>query len=90
MTSHASDPTKIVEDDTALVAPVVQELLPAPSVMNAVRSLADLPRLLLLDSAVFHSERGRYSFLMADPCEQAEWNAPDLKCDPFAALRQWS
>ncbi len=71
-------------------APVVQELRPVPRVMDAVRSLADLPRLLLLDSAAVHSERGRYSFLMADPCDTEELTAADRTRDPFTRLRGWS
>lgn len=58
--------------------------------MDAVRSVADLPGLLLLDSAAMHSARGRYSFLMADPCDYEELTAIDRSRDPLTRLRRWS
>ncbi len=70
--------------------PVVQELRPVPRVMDALRSLADLPGLLLLDSAAVHGTRGRYSFLMADPCDYEELTAGACSRDPLARLRRWS
>jgi len=52
------------------MAVVVEELIPAPEPMEVARRLAHLPHLLFLDSAQRHAERGRYSYVMADP---ADW-----------------
>jgi len=51
------------------MAVVVEELIPAPEPMDVARKLAHLPHLLFLDSADRHPERGRYSYVMADPVE---------------------
>ncbi|MCZ2340281.1 MAG: aminodeoxychorismate synthase component I [Bacteroidales bacterium] len=47
--------------------PLVTELIPAPEPWDVARSLAHWPHLLFLDSADRHPERGRYSYVMADP-----------------------
>src|SRR5262245_2840061 len=49
--------------------PLVEELTPAPDPFETARQFAHLPHLLFLDSAEKHSERGRYSFVAADPIE---------------------
>jgi para-aminobenzoate synthetase component 1 len=49
------------------MAPLVEELTPAPDPFETARRFAHLPHLLFLDSADRHSARGRYSFLSADP-----------------------
>ncbi|OWK40599.1 aminodeoxychorismate synthase component I [Fimbriiglobus ruber] len=51
------------------VPPLVEELIPCPDPWDVARRLAHLPRLLFLDSADRHPERGRYSYVMADPVE---------------------
>lgn len=51
----------------ALNRPLVEELSPPPDPWLAARRLADLPRLLFLDSATPGTTLGRYSFLCADP-----------------------
>jgi para-aminobenzoate synthetase component 1 len=51
------------------MAVVVQELIPAPEPIEVARKLAHLPHLLFLDSAERHAERGRYSYVTADPVE---------------------
>jgi para-aminobenzoate synthetase component 1 len=51
------------------MAVVVEELIPAPEPMDVARKLAHLPHLLFLDSAERHAERGRYSYVMADPVQ---------------------
>ncbi len=50
--------------------PLAVELVPAPDPWAVARKLAHLPHLLFLDSAEQHAERGRYSYISADP---AEW-----------------
>ena len=50
--------------------PLVVELMPAPDPWKVARRLAHLPHLLFLDSAEDHPDRGRYSYVTADP---AEW-----------------
>ena len=67
--------------------PLVEELVPAPDVMAAVRAVSGWPHLLLLDSALQREPVGRFSFLMADPVET--WTLDEAKFgdDPFASLR---
>jgi para-aminobenzoate synthetase component 1 len=47
--------------------PLVVELVPAPDPWAVARRLAHLPHLLFLDSAERHPDRGRYSYVTADP-----------------------
>jgi para-aminobenzoate synthetase component 1 len=49
------------------VTPLVEELVPCPDPWEVARKLAHLPHLLFLDSASPHPDRGRYSFVTADP-----------------------
>ncbi|CAN5210023.1 anthranilate synthase component I family protein [soil metagenome] len=49
--------------------PLVEELIPCPDPWDVARKLSHLPHLLFLDSAERHTERGRYSYVMADPIE---------------------
>jgi para-aminobenzoate synthetase component 1 len=51
------------------VTPLVEELVPCPDPWDVARKLAHLPHLLFLDSAERHSERGRYSYVTADPSD---------------------
>jgi len=51
--------------------PRAVELVPAPDPWHVARRLAHLPHLLFLDSAEQHAERGRYSYVMADPASIA-------------------
>src|SRR4051794_29602356 len=60
----------------------VEELIPAPDPWDTARRLAHLPHLLFLDSADRHPERGRYSYVAADP---VEW-ITGWQRDPFAEL----
>jgi para-aminobenzoate synthetase component I len=62
--------------------PIVEELIPCPDPWDVARKLAHLPHLLFLDSSERHPERGRYSYVMADP---AEWIT-----DPTSGLDQLS
>lgn len=70
--------------------PFVQELRSELTVMNAVRAVVDLPRVLLLDSAAVRAERGRYSFLMADPLACFDVAVPEFGSDPFGDLRRFT
>ena len=47
--------------------PLAVELVPAPGPWAVARKLAHLPHLLFLDSAEKHEDRGRYSYVAADP-----------------------
>ncbi len=47
--------------------PLAVELVPAPDPWDVARRLAHLPHLLFLDSAEKHDDRGRYSYVAADP-----------------------
>ncbi len=47
--------------------PLAVELVPAPDSWAVARKLAHLPHLLFLDSAEKHTDRGRYSYVSADP-----------------------
>lgn len=49
------------------MTPLVEELIPCPDPWDVARKLAHLPHLLFLDSADRHPQRGRYSYVMADP-----------------------
>jgi len=73
-----------------LSPPVVRELTTIPTVMSALRALADHPRQLLFDSAAVRPERGRYSFLMADPISSVDIETAIYGTDPFQDLRRWS
>jgi para-aminobenzoate synthetase component 1 len=68
--------------------PVVEELAPAPSVLQAVRSLAGWPYLVLFDSALPRSGSGRYSFLTADPCRYWERESVSFGDRPFDDIRR--
>jgi para-aminobenzoate synthetase component 1 len=52
---------------SAAVVPLVEELVPCPDPWDVARKLAHLPHLLFLDSADRHPDRGRYSYVTADP-----------------------
>jgi para-aminobenzoate synthetase component 1 len=55
--------------------PLAVELIPAPDPWAVARRLAHLPHLLFLDSSETHPDRGRYSYVSADP---VEWiDSPD-------------
>ena len=72
---------------TSPTLPLVEELIPAPDVMLAVRAVSDWPNLLLLDSALEREPVGRFSFLMADPVETWMLHEAKFGDDPFASLR---
>lgn len=70
--------------------PVVVELTPAPDPWETAQRLAHLPRLLFLDSAdASHPERGRYSFIAADPLKWIQLRITQpLDFDLFNELAQ--
>jgi para-aminobenzoate synthetase component 1 len=67
--------------------PVVVELVPAPDPWAVARRLAHLPHLLFLDSADKHPDRGRYSYVMAEPESFSEGWAGRPPSDPLYADR---
>jgi len=67
--------------------PLVEELSPAPDVFDALAALADLPGVVLFDSALRGNDRGRYSFLAAAPRRTFVIPHAEFGCDPFADLR---
>ncbi len=67
---------------TASALPLAEELTPVPDPWETARRFAHLPHLLFLDSVDRHPERGRYSFVTADPIE---WMVGSTG-DPFAEL----
>lgn len=66
--------------------PLVEQLNDVPDVFEALQSVADLPGVLLLESAK-QDDNGRYSFLMADPVERFELQSVTFGQDPFAEVR---
>jgi para-aminobenzoate synthetase component 1 len=66
------------------VTPQIEELAPGPDPWEVARKLAHLPHLLFLDSAERHPERGRYSYVTADPVALIVRSVGDLaRHDPF-------
>lgn len=72
------------------VAPLVEELVPAPSVLAALQSLSDLDDVVLMESRGRSSAVSRYSFLAADPFAFVELDCPGQGQDPFVRLREFS
>jgi para-aminobenzoate synthetase component 1 len=66
--------------------PLVEELLPAPDVLAAVRAVRQLPRTILLESALRREHVGRFSFLTADPFRVLEVPRVAHGSDPLAML----
>jgi para-aminobenzoate synthetase component 1 len=66
------------------VTPLVEELIPAPDVIETFERTAGLPYRMLLDSASDPQRLGRYSFVVADP-----WKVIQSGADPLAATREW-
>ena len=68
------------------IAPLVREVSPAPDVATAFRALAGRRHCVFLDSALRHTELGRYSFLMADPFDYVEYGPG--AADPLGGMQQ--
>ena len=66
--------------------PHIRELHPAPSPWDVARHLVDLPHLVFLDSAQRHPQRGRYSYIAANP---SIWFTASLGRDQSVAHRLW-
>ena len=71
---------------TARFEPLVEEITPCPDVADALRALAGLPDVLLLESTLCRERVGRYSFLTADPFAFFELSQAEFGIDPFAAV----
>jgi para-aminobenzoate synthetase component 1 len=67
--------------------PLVAELRPMPDPETAFLQLSSWPRCLFLDSALRHSELGRYSFVTADPFDRLEVAVDELSAAPTAFER---
>ncbi|MBA4067378.1 MAG: aminodeoxychorismate synthase, component I [Isosphaera sp.] len=67
--------------------PLAVELVPAPDPWAVARRLAHLPHLLFLDSAEHHPDRGRYSYVSAEPVRFYHdwWRLPRLRGEPLKA-----
>jgi para-aminobenzoate synthetase component 1 len=57
--------------------PIAEEMIPAPDPWDVARKLSHLPHLLFLDSADAHPERGRYTYVTADPVDILIRPAPE-------------
>ncbi len=66
--------------------PLIEEMSPAPDIMAAVRAIRQLPRTILLESALRREHVGRFSFLTADPFRVLEVPQVTFGSDPLAAL----
>ena len=64
-------------------APLAVEIVPAPDPWQVARKLAHLPHLLFLDSAEKHGQRGRYSYVAANPDMWADDSLCDVTSVPF-------
>src|SRR5581483_911771 len=70
------------------VTPLVEELVLCPDPWDVARKLAHLPHLLFLDSAEQHPERGRYSYVTADPGKR--YRVDEDLDEPRGRLITWS
>ena len=74
----------------AVRVPLVRELVPAPDPWATARRLAHLPHLAFLDSAENDTDRGRYSYVTADPLLWADQRIDDPGADDaFALAGEW-
>ena len=69
--------------------PFVQELAPPPDVSDAFRRLSDWKGVVLLDSARFDPQLGRYSFLAAEPTASFETRRAEYGVDPFRSAAKF-
>jgi para-aminobenzoate synthetase component 1 len=67
---------------------VAFELVPAPEPWSVARKLANLPHLLFLDSSEEHPERGRHSYVMAEPTAVVRGHPGDGWTLPTPAQRE--
>ena len=70
-----------------LPKPLVQELDPAITPELVFRALKQKPYVCWLDSALKGGQRGRYSFLCADPVES--WELTQPVADPLSRVQGW-
>jgi para-aminobenzoate synthetase component 1 len=71
-----------MSDESTADLPMVCELQPAPEPLAVFQKLANLPSPLFLDSAAVHPQRGRYSYVAADPFAFYAWPIGDLEVWP--------
>ncbi len=69
-----------------MTGPLVEQIVPCPPIDGALRCFADLPGLVLLDSALLREPLGRYSFLAADPFETIVLDRAVFGENPLAQL----
>jgi para-aminobenzoate synthetase component 1 len=85
MMLEAADPP--ASPDAPAPWPLFRRLDEGLTVMEAFQRLVHLPQLCLLESAQIGSERGQYSFLMADPVDRCVVGSP--QADPLGRLDSW-
>ncbi|MCE9534292.1 MAG: aminodeoxychorismate synthase component I [Planctomycetes bacterium] len=69
--------------------PIVEELTPVPDPWVVAQSLANRSHLLFLDSSDRHTERGRYSYVAADPTQWFEHGRTEYgQSDVFSELNE--
>src|SRR5882672_10914926 len=67
---------EVVPVTTPANGPLAVELIPAPDPWDVARKLAHLPNLLFLDSSERHEQRGRYSYVTAEPTSYTSASIP--------------
>src|SRR5262245_3144408 len=75
----------MVMSETGL--PLVEELRSCPDVLAALGAVADLPGVILLESALRREHVGRFSFLAADPFDRIIVDRVKFGDEPLADLR---
>ncbi|MFM7150813.1 MAG: hypothetical protein ACKO23_13310, partial [Gemmataceae bacterium] len=70
-----------LKSSTRTESPIAWELTTVPDPWTLAGRLADLPHLLLLDSNQACPEKGRYSFLSADPVSWVTLRGDHLQVD---------
>jgi para-aminobenzoate synthetase component 1 len=68
--------------------PLVEELIPAPDVGDALAAFSHHPGVALFESSLRRDELGRFSFLCADPFDAIRIDRVACGDDPFARLRE--
>ena len=67
--------------------PRIEELSPAPDVLQTLSAFSAWPGVILFDSALRREDFGRYSFLAADPWARVDCSDAAYGSDPFGVLR---
>ncbi len=77
-----------MNDSDASTMSVVQELSPTLDPWTVCQQLAHRDGLIFFDSALRHTELGRYSFVMASPLRKYELETATYGQDPFETARK--